>query len=194
MTCLSEVPKIYTAEDGARPVIGYTLAVANQRQVYLHFSEPVYGDATQSSSIALGDIAEAANPPTVLLPLETSGFSAHGAMLTLTSPILPGDIVPYATAQTVAAISGTSIYDIGRDVQPRGHANTNDDGFLPPNDKPMLTTAHRLSDVGLGLADNIRHRRGDPAGPGTRGGVGADRASAAPRLRTSNPLQINIRA
>ena len=125
----SEVPKIYTAEDGARPVIGYTLAVANQRQVYLHFSEPVYGDSPAAvSSIDHGRLPGPANAPAGL-NTHVAGLATHGATLTLTNPILPGDIVPYATAQTVAAVNGTSVYDIGyATYNPGTYANTNDDG------------------------------------------------------------------
>jgi fibronectin-binding autotransporter adhesin len=155
----AEVPKIYTAEDGARPVIGYSLAVANQSRVYVHFSEPVYGDPgpVHTQSIAWGAIALPANNPTALSPEARSGlYAAHGAMLILTNPIAPGDIVPYASAQTLNAVAG-AIYDIGYQpaTDPGTYANTNVDGNLPAGSKPMLTTAHRLSDVGLGLADAV---------------------------------------
>jgi fibronectin-binding autotransporter adhesin len=146
--------QVHTADDGARPVITYTLAVVGQNKVYAHFSEPVFGDAGGTTSIATGAILDAANPVTLLTPLEGSGPSAHAAMLQLTNAVTAGDVIPYATAQTLAA-AASSVYDQPYTVDPGLYPNTNVDLNLRPGSKPMLTTPHRITDVGLGLVEPV---------------------------------------
>jgi hypothetical protein len=46
------------------------------------------------------------------------------------------------------------------------------DGMLPPNNKPMPTTAHRISDVGLGLADAVFATDAVTQPDPLRGGIG----------------------
>ena len=45
--------KLYVAASGARPVITYSLAALGSTQAYVHFSEPVYGDDTETRRSAV---------------------------------------------------------------------------------------------------------------------------------------------
>jgi fibronectin-binding autotransporter adhesin len=165
---------VYTADDGARPVIGYTLAVAGQNRAYLHFSEPVYTDAAASAPITSTDFAysDGGNPIASLSPEERSGTGAHAAMITFNGPLVADNLL-LASAETLNAVAG-QVYDQLYTVNPGLYANTNLDGNLNPGNKPMLATAHRVSDVGLGLIDPVFATTGDlyPQRDPLRGGIG----------------------
>ena len=160
---------VYTADDGARPIFAYTLAVANERRAYLRFSERVWTDAAATTRIAAGDFAysDAGNPFT-LTALTLVSEGTIDAMLLFTNPITEADVF---LPRTVTA-AANAVYDQGYTVDPGTYPNTNLDGNLPSAAKPMAAAAHRISDVGLGLinpvwaSDQVTDR--DPI----RGGIG----------------------
>jgi len=187
-------PKVYTAEDGARPVITYTLAAAWSNKEYVHFSEPVYGNNAgtaliDTASLNYSDLGNLIVPVSGVQPLEMTGNAAHAAMVTFTNP-LTADNILLGTAQTINALAG-QIWDqryqdwfdpinLIYPGNPGAYANTNLDGNLPLSvfagppysGKAMFTTAHRVSDVGLNIIepvfadDQVTQR--DPV----RGGIG----------------------
>ena len=151
----------YTPDDGARPVIAYTLAVAGETKAYVHFSEPVYTDAAATAAIQAGDFTVTDNAPAgpgsiaSLTPLETSGNGAHAAMIEFANPLSADDIL-LAAADTINALAA-AVWDVPYTVDPATYTNTNEDGRLPPDggDAMLSTITHRVSDVGLNIMEPV---------------------------------------
>ncbi len=165
-----------TADDGARPVLAFTLAVANENRAYLHFSEPVWSNAGATVPIGAADFtySDAANPFTITA-LSPAGSGTHDAMLEFGNPITDADVI---LPRTVSALAN-AVYDQPYVTDPATYPNTNLDGNLSGASKPMLAAAHRISDVGLGLITPVWASDWDPvsAAPVTgrdpqRGGIG----------------------
>ena len=176
--------KVYTAQDGARPVITYTAAALGSNKAYVHFSELVYGNAAASLPIGAGSLtySNSGTPTTVpVQPVEMTGNGAHAAIVTLPSALAVADIL--SAPQTIWA-SPNAIWGAAAPTDPGTIAvpdYTNLDNNLPPNASrsmlnpsslPLAAPAHNISDVGLGFATpvfalNTSVQR-DPA----RGGVG----------------------
>ena len=177
--------KVYTAQDGARPVITYTAAALGSKQVYVHFSELVYGDAATSIPIGTGSLTYSnSGTPTTLVPVqpvEMTGKGAHAAIVTLPSALAVADIL--SAPQTIWATAG-AIWGAAAGIDPGTIAvpdYTNLDNNLPPNasrsmlnpsSAPLSAPAHNISDVGIGFATPVfalnSTLQRDPA----RGGVG----------------------
>ncbi|HVO39583.1 MAG TPA: FlgD immunoglobulin-like domain containing protein, partial [Spirochaetia bacterium] len=170
--------KAYTASDGARPVINYTLAALGSKQAYVHFSEPVTNNV--GAPIGLGNLvySDAGNPVTSLVPVEVSSTGAHAAIVTFTNPLSANDIFlgPVRNIQAATAV----IFGAAAAVDPAPYPNAIADGNLPPNaSRGMLnpsTTpaapAHNVSDVGLGFVVPVLAQDQDVVRDPTRGGMG----------------------
>jgi hypothetical protein len=134
----------------------------------------VYTDAVAPQNpLVFTDFTCPANAITSLTTLETNAAGgAHAAMVTLTNP-LTADNILLATAQTLNALAA-QVYDQPYTKDPGTYSNTNLDGNLNPGNKPMLATAHRVSDVGLGLIEPVFATTGDlsPQRDPLRGGIG----------------------
>ncbi len=167
--------KVYAPSDGARPVINYTLAALGATRAYVHFSELVYGNSAGTAPIDNTSLTYSGGAITVQ-PVEMTGFGAHAALLTFSTPLTPNDIM--AGLQTISASAGL-VWGAAANPDPATMAPpisnyTNADGNLPANaNSSMLTApAHNISDVALGFVTPVfalnRNVQRDPA----RGGVG----------------------
>jgi hypothetical protein len=171
--------KIYTADDGARPVIGYTMAVANQNKAYLFFSEPVWTDPAATVRINSADFASSlVGNPFTLTGLNISAEGAHEAFLEFTNSITEANVIAQETVQAAAAnvIFGQP-YDPTSTLpnpDPAVYPNVNWDGNLPFPDssKGMIVSAHSITDVGLGLAHPIWAMDQTTIRDPSRGGLG----------------------
>jgi hypothetical protein len=146
----------YIPDDGARPVIAYTLAVMNQNQAYVHFSEPVYTDPfAPQGQIVTADFNYSGANPFTLTVLELTGNGAHAAMLQFTNPLTEANLVP-ATAETLNALA-SAVWDPPYSVDPSTYPRTNLDGNLPaPANAYMRNTLlHPITDVGLGMIEPV---------------------------------------
>ena len=88
--------------DAALPRIAYSLAVPNQKQVFFHFSEPVYGDAS-GNPITAADFANASSISVV----SSSGNGASEVLVNYPSAISAAQIFAESTAYSLA----TTVYD-----------------------------------------------------------------------------------
>jgi hypothetical protein len=155
---------VYTPDDGARPVIAYTLAVVGETKAYLHFSEPVYSDQAATTGITATDFDEiggTANPIVSLTPLETSGVAAHAAMIEFTNPLLDTDVVGNPPKQLRSKIPPDAVWD-GRMLDPTItdpaiDASATTDGNLQVHGSDYMDPGlqHRVSDVGLNLIEPV---------------------------------------
>ncbi len=155
---------VYTPDDGARPVIAYTLAVVGETKAYLHFSEPVYSDQMATIGIQNNDFNEiggTANPIVSVTPLETSGIAAHAAMIEFTNPLLDTDVVGNPPKQLRSKIPPDAIWD-GRMLDPTItdpaiDASTTADGNLQVHGSDYMDPGiqHRVSDVALNLIEPV---------------------------------------
>ena len=173
--------KVYTAEDGARPVITYTLAALGSNLAYVHFSEPVYGDV--GSSVPIGALSLLYSGGAIAVqPVEISGNGAHAAIVTLPVPLTTSDIVLGPVQKISAALN--AIWGAAAapdDPTPPTFLWTNQDNNLPANasramlmplSAPVTAPAHNITDVGLNFITPVfalnQNLQRDPA----RGGVG----------------------
>jgi len=159
----------YTPDDGARPVIAYTLAVANQSKAYLHFSEPVYSQNTATGQITDTDFDDSGGRTFSLEAQELTGDGAHAAMLTFNAPVLseaevlPGGLGVFARSAEVW--DPPYSVDPGTYHNPPGFVNLTGDNFLAavgsPNESMLNSTStpavanHPVTDVGLGLVEPV---------------------------------------
>ena len=112
--------------DGAKPIIGYTLATAGRSQVFVAFSEPVVqagGASLTSTNFSISGYTISS-----ITPVTTSGAGMKELLLNLSAPVQATDIVN----QTTMSMSG-SFTD------------------MSPAANPLSVTTHRISDLGLGL-------------------------------------------
>jgi len=137
--------KIYEkAYDDAAPIIGYTLAIASKKEIFVHFSESVV--RSDSSSITMSDFNTTAGGGIAALRRvsnDTNGI--RELILTTNNSISATDIL---NGITVNVDSGV------RDIQtPK---STHDFDTTDSNDATdeILNSSHRISDVGLGVAGN----------------------------------------
>jgi hypothetical protein len=187
---------MYTTVKGTRPVITYTLAAAGSTKAYVHFSEHVYGDpgaATSLDTTANASILYNGAATIVSVNLlelgGNGGLGAHAAMITLSAPLAPADVLPGAmkTFQLVdgkvwGAPAATDPDPAAPLISPTVNTdqnlpdNANRYGLSPTTPSPpgpaVPVPAHNVSDVALNLVapvfayDQITQR--DPL----RGGIG----------------------
>ena len=124
----------FTIVDTAPPLLGYTLAVAGTRQVFVQFSEPVYHGPGFVTPISAGDFSYAASGGITGLSAVTKaadGIGISSALLNVgsASGIAADDIV----AGTLLHVTGPLIDAAGLSI------------LLPGSG------GHRISDIGLGL-------------------------------------------
>ena len=131
-----------------------------------------------------------------MAPVEMTGSGAHGAVVTLASPLKPTDIFPtpfvvsavanmiygqpypadfvYPTALVTGTVNPlqqtTSPGDPGSVIPPYLH--TNPDTYLPGGGTAALTTAHNVSDVGLNFVTPVYALDRDIVRDPTNGGLG----------------------
>ncbi len=110
--------------DTAEPIFGYTLAVADKNEIFVHFSEPVVQNG--GGILVAGDFIYSAGGVTGLTRLATSGNGTETLLLTLLAPVSALDVV---TPETI------SVPVLAEDLA----GNT------------ILSNTHRVTDVGLGL-------------------------------------------
>jgi len=137
--------------DGAPPIIGYTLAVADstRNEVFVHFSEPVVDD-TAGAAITFANFATgvgggvtAVNRVTPFPAPADNGMQE--AVLVLGGAVNAGDITANALNLTV-----NNIEDI-----PSPNSPLADDAVDPPDTAaPLVSITHRISDVALGIIGN----------------------------------------
>jgi hypothetical protein len=188
--------KTYTADDGARPVIGYTLAVAGGKRAYLYFSERVWSDAAATVRINAADFTYSAINPFTLTVLNPSANGTREAMLEFTAALNAADIL---LPETIVAADdditnppNPAVYDkpyldtAGMPApNPASFLNVNLDGHLPFPDKPMYTSGakptvgpilnvnpHNISDVGLNIVRPIWASDQTTVRDPVRGGIG----------------------
>ncbi|UCF97815.1 MAG: hypothetical protein JSV89_22015, partial [Spirochaetaceae bacterium] len=166
---------VYVPDDGARPVIAYTLAVVGETKAYLHFSEPVFTDSTATNPIVDTDFTYSGGSIVSLTPLEMSGNGAHAAMIEFANPLSDTDVVAL-TPQRLNAVNG-EVWDVPYIVDPTGggaYLYTNTDGNLPPsgNDYMDDTIQHRVSDVALNLIEPVFAFDAVTQRDPVRGGIG----------------------
>lgn len=117
------------AADGAQPVIGYTLAVADKNEIFVHFSEPVYKPA--ASPVDVADFSySGAGTVTAMTAITVSATGGTSEALLALDTSIPADEIEAAQTITVA----TTVED---------QANLT-----------IPTNTHRVSDIGLGLVGN----------------------------------------
>jgi fibronectin-binding autotransporter adhesin len=164
--------KVYTAQDGSRPVITYTTAAVGSNKAYVHFSELVYGNAPASAPIVLGSLSYSGGAITALQPVQMTGSGAHGAIVTLSAPLTATDIFPGPT-QTISAVPGSIWGAAATPDDPGGFANTNTDGNLPPNNaRSSLGLPHNISDVGVNFITPVFALNQNVLRDPTLGGLG----------------------
>ena len=95
-------PKLYIAASGARPVITYTLAALGATQAYVHFSEPVYGNNNATAPIGNPSMSYSVAGALTVQPTETTGTSAHAALVTLPAALGVTDLLQPG-GQTISA-------------------------------------------------------------------------------------------
>ena len=146
--------KLYVAASGARPVITYTVAALGSTQAYVHFSEPVYGDDMETTSIAGANLSYSVAGALTVQLAETSGKGAHGALVTLPAALGVADLLqPGGQTISAATVAGTgqiwsqqpypttfnypsnaaAASQTHSSGNPGAYANTNLDGNLPPS-------------------------------------------------------------
>jgi fibronectin-binding autotransporter adhesin len=130
--------------DAAPPIIGYTLAVADKNEIFVHFSEPVEKagggiiDATDFTYSGAGVI-------TGFSRKTTSGNFTKEALLTLDANVT-------ATEGLSATITVPALRDAGTiPIWPIPPAWLLPPYSIPPNPIPVALRTHRVTDVGLGL-------------------------------------------
>ena len=134
-----------TPYDDAAPIIGYTLAIADKRQIFVHFSEPVV--RSDSSTITSDDFSTAVGGGVSSLKRVSSEMHSGMRELVLTTAtnitaknILDGVVIS-ATVGLEDIRSSRSAHDFDSDDSADG-ADT------------LVKSAHRVSDLGLGVAGN----------------------------------------
>ncbi|HVO39996.1 MAG TPA: FlgD immunoglobulin-like domain containing protein, partial [Spirochaetia bacterium] len=164
--------KVYTASDGARPVINYALAALGSKQAYVHFSEPVTSNTGTPIGPASLAYSDAGNPITALSPVEVTAAGAHAAVVTFTNPLTANDVF-LGPVRNIHAAAG-AIFGAAAAVDPVGYPNATADGNLTSNmSRGMLTApAHNISDVGLGFVVPVLAQDQDVIRDPTRGGMG----------------------
>ncbi len=136
-------------QDHAPPIIGYTLAVADKNQIFVHFSEPVIQAggvaeivAGNFTSMAAGGIASLQR----VSPLPAPANNGMREVLLITN----NNISAAEIANGVNLTAGAGIEDFTS--PPSTHPF---DATDPPDlAEPLLLTSHRISDVGLGIVGN----------------------------------------
>jgi hypothetical protein len=123
----------------AAPLFGYTLAVANKNEVFVHFSEPVEkagGGVLDGSDFSYSGTGNVNIP---INRITTSGNGTSELLLTLDADVTADEIVAPALL-TVGALEDQA------------------DQKLPPAPLPNVIPGglrtHRVSDIGLGLAND----------------------------------------
>lgn len=136
-----------TPYDDASPIIGYTLAIADKKEIFVHFSEPVV--KADSSSITGSDFITSAGSG--VGSLERVSDEAHGGMREL---ILKtnGNI----SAEDILNGVELSVNSGIRDIQSPRSTHNFDVSSADPDDvtDSLQRESHRISDVGLGIVGN----------------------------------------
>jgi hypothetical protein len=161
---------IYTSKaqeipyDGAPPVIGYTLGVADspRNEVFVHFSEPVVDTVVDGSEIDQTNFTTAVGGGVASIS-RISPFPAptdngmREAILNLAGPINAGDITGNTLNLTV-----NNVRDIATPNSPLADDATDPAdttmaiGDVPASYAPVSTPSpnHRISDIALGIVGN----------------------------------------
>ena len=135
--------------DDAAPIIGYTLAIADKNEIFVHFSEPVV--RSDSSSIAVGDFITTAGGGVASLRRvsDETNNGMQELILTSRNNISAEDIF---NGVTVNADANARLSDIS---SPRSTHEFDTDSRDPADTMTTLVNdAHRVSDVGLGVVGN----------------------------------------
>ena len=134
--------------DDAAPIIGYTLAIADKKKIFVHFSEPVVRPG--SSSITKDDFSTAAGGGVIRSLSSISDETNNGIrelILTTGNSISAEDILNGVTVSANSSLedipSPESTHDF--DVQESDAVDVID---------VIVNSTHRISDVGLGVVGN----------------------------------------
>ncbi len=138
--------------DAAPPIIGYTLAVADKNEIFVHFSEPV--EKAGGGLIDETDFSySGAGPITGFSRITGSGNFTREARLTLNPafPVTATEAVS-ATITVVSALRDAATIPAWV-IQPTWLPWPIPPTWLPtpPNVIPVALRTHRVTDVGLGL-------------------------------------------
>ena len=161
-----------TPTDNAQPLIGYTLAVADRNEVFVHFSEPVY--QAPGVSLGAGDFTySGVGNVTGLTPvtIAADGIGYEEVLLILDADVTADEVlVPTVIAEAVLG----DVEDIVT--------------------LTLVSTNHPVSDVGLGLVGNgvmqplwaMDETGRDPE----RGGIGLIRSFDGSEYLRSQDIQL----
>jgi len=138
--------------DGAPPIIGYTLAVADstRNEAFVHFSEPVR-DASTAALTAAGNFGGTGVGGGIASISRVTPFPAPAdngmqeAVLTFSNP---------APALAVSDVTGNALNLVTNNIEdiPTPKSPLADD-LADPNDtaQGLILTSHRISDIALGI-------------------------------------------
>jgi fibronectin-binding autotransporter adhesin len=130
--------------DTAEPIFSYTLAVTNKNEIFVQFSEPVERPGGGAFLLDGSDFAySGAATVTGLTRITTSGNGTSELLLTLSANVTVMETVTPATLTTVGAPRDQAVQIAPSPPWP-----------LVPNVIPVALRTHRVTDVGLGLAND----------------------------------------
>jgi len=141
----SKAKEYETPYDDAAPIIGYTLAIADKNQIFVHFSEPVV--RSTSSSITKDDFSTTAGGGVSSLKRVSS--ETHSGMrevvLTSSDNISAENILDEVEISTSAGI---------RDIHSSRSIHDFDENDAVDGTDTLVKSTHRVSDLGLGVVGN----------------------------------------
>ena len=101
------------AEDGAAPIMGYTLAMAGRNEIYIRFSEPVYGESGTVLNDATAFTLMRADPLTILRIRNGDGGTGgnQNVLLVLRGDVETRHVYSGTNPPQITVASSNSIFD-----------------------------------------------------------------------------------
>ncbi len=128
--------------DDADPVVGYTLAVPGKNEVFIHFSESVYGSGVGGALVPEIDISGPAGNTVSTISTVSGSGGGQEVLLTMASPVSATDIAD-GSLLTFANIDDNAPDPL--DVAPVW-------ADQPDGPNALADGTNRISDLGLGIS------------------------------------------
>jgi fibronectin-binding autotransporter adhesin len=128
--------------DDADPIVGYTLAVPGRNEVFVHFSEPVYGSGAGDALVPEIDLSGPAGNAVSSISVVSGSGGGQEVLLTMTSAVSASDIADWEL------LSFANIDDNAPDspaVSPLWVGQ-------PSGYNGLVDVTNRISDLGLGIS------------------------------------------
>lgn len=147
-------------DDYAHPVMAYSLTSPGRNELFLRFSEPVFqqdGTPLEAADFHLGTTG---NPVPTAIRTPEEGLADEEFLLTFADPLTATQIggESHLVVDSVLQDAGETTASFSRNNRLRWNSYTESEwlaGNEDTTDFPDLATSHRVSDIGIGLAEPV---------------------------------------